>query len=64
MLDIKLVRENPDLEKRDRKDLIKKLDEVILLDKKWRDSLQKEQEFRRMRNVLSQEIAIVLKLVI
>ena len=66
MLDIKLVRENPDiikkdLQKRDRRDLIKKLKEVIELDKKWRDSLQSEQKLRHRRNVLSIEIGELKK---
>jgi seryl-tRNA synthetase len=62
MLDIKIIRENPeivkkDLEKRDRKDLIKKLDEVKLLDAKWRESLQVMEKLRHQRNVVSAEIA-------
>ncbi len=66
MLDIKLVRENPDiirkdLEKRDRRDLIKKLDKVIELDVRWRDSLKVMEELRRQRNVLSKEIAELKK---
>lgn len=66
MLDIKLIRETPeivrkDLEKRDRPDLVEKLGEVIELDKRWRESLQKAEELRRQRNVLSQEVAELKK---
>jgi len=66
MLDIKLIRENPeivisDLKKRDRADLIKKLEELRELDALWRESLQKEQELRRQRNVLSKEISELKK---
>jgi seryl-tRNA synthetase len=66
MLDIKIIRENPeivkkDLEKRDRKDLIKKLDEVKLLDAKWRESLQVMEKLRHQRNVVSAEIAQLKK---
>lgn len=66
MLDMKLIRENPeiirkDLQKRDRPELIKKLDDVIELDKRWRESLQIAEELRRQRNVLSQEVAKLKK---
>ena len=62
MLDIKLVRENPeiikkDLEKRDRHDLVKQVDKVRELDVLWRESLQKEQDLRKRRNTLSKEVA-------
>lgn len=66
MLDIKLVRENPevikkDLQKRDRSDLIKKLEKARELDIKWRESLQNEEDLRRRRNVLSKEISELKK---
>lgn len=66
MLDIKLIRENPDiirkdLEKRDRADLIKKLEEAIELDVRWRESLQREQKLRQRRNILSMEISKLKK---
>ncbi|MFH2021341.1 MAG: serine--tRNA ligase [archaeon] len=66
MLDIKLLRETPDiirkdLIKRDRKDLIKILDNGIELDKDWRASLQKTEELKRQRNVLSREVADLKK---
>jgi seryl-tRNA synthetase len=66
MLDIKLVRESPDvirkdLKKRDRNDLIRKLDEAIELDRRWRDSLQVTESLRHQRNVLSSEIAQLKK---
>jgi seryl-tRNA synthetase len=66
MLDIKLVRENPeiikkDLEKRDRHDLVKKVDKVRKLDILWRESSQKEQDLRKRRNTLSKEVAELKK---
>ncbi|AJF61911.1 TPA: serine--tRNA ligase [Candidatus Woesearchaeota archaeon] len=66
MLDIRLVRETPeiikkDLEKRDRPDLLKKLEEVRKLDVEWRESLQEEQKLRHRRNILSQEVADLKK---
>ncbi len=66
MLDVNLLRENPDLikkdlRKRDKRDLIKKVEEARELDFKWRESLQKEQELRKRRNVLSKEISELKK---
>lgn len=66
MLDVKLLRENPeiikkDLEKRDRNDLIKKLDKAKEYDVRWRESLQVMEDLKRQRNVLSKEIADLKK---
>ncbi|NTV24149.1 MAG: serine--tRNA ligase [Nanoarchaeota archaeon] len=66
MLDIRLVRENPDiirkdLQKRNKPDLLKKLEEVIELDRRWRESLQQQEKLRSQRNTLSQEIAQLKK---
>ena len=64
MLDIQLFRENPDViresEKKRSKDL-KTTDKVIEFDKKWRSSLQKVEELKHQRNVVSREIAELKK---
>jgi len=62
MLDVKLLREKPevvrkDLEKRKDKEKLKYLSEFLKYDKKWRDVLHKIDKLRHRRNVLSQEIA-------
>lgn len=61
MLDIRLIRENPeiikkDLEKRRRDDKLKELDEIIELDKIWRQSLQEVEKLKQLRNSLSKEV--------
>ncbi len=61
MLDIRLIRENPDLvkevlKKRYMEDLIPLVDEVRELDIKWRDLLKELNELRRLRNELSKKI--------
>jgi seryl-tRNA synthetase len=61
MIDIKLVRESPqiirnDLEKRNRPDKLRELEELISLDKKWKDALSNAEELKRERNILSKEI--------
>ncbi|RLF84143.1 serine--tRNA ligase, partial [Thermococci archaeon] len=61
MIDIKLIRENPDLIKGD---LIKRgeleklrwIDEILELDKKWRKNLREINNLRRERNKLAIEI--------
>ncbi|MBO8174369.1 MAG: serine--tRNA ligase [Thermococcus sp.] len=61
MLDIKLIRENPEIVK---KDLIKRgeleklkwIDEILELDKKWRENLRKINQLRRERNRIAVEI--------
>jgi len=62
MLDIKLFRESPDvvrknLEKRGDKEKLKWVDEVIELDKHWRETLKQAENLRHRRNVVTEEIA-------
>ena len=62
MLDIRLVRETPDVV---RKDLAKRgaadkanlLEDVIRKDREWRDDLQKVEALRKRRNEITKEIA-------
>lgn len=66
MLDIKLIRENPEIMKNDlkkRRDLEKTrwVDELLDYDKKWRESIQKINILRRERNVITKEIAQLKK---
>ncbi len=61
MLEIRFVRENPnivkkDLEKRKEKDKAKWVDEVLKLDEEWRKLKGQADELRSRRNKLSQEI--------
>lgn len=62
MLDINLIREHPeivknDLKKRGETELIKKVDEVIELDKKWRETISKLNKLRKRKNEITREIA-------
>lgn len=62
MLDINLFRDNSsiikeNLKKRGMDDLIPEIDKVIPLDKKWRESLQKEDSLRKERNETSISIS-------
>lgn len=66
MLDIKIIRENSaivkkDLKKRKDKESLKVLEEVIGLDEKWRNLKHKEDELRSSRNKLSKNINEVKK---
>jgi seryl-tRNA synthetase len=66
MLDIKLIREKPeivrkDLEKRGDKERMEYLKELIRYDKEWRDNLQALESMRRDRNVLTEKIASLKK---
>jgi len=66
MLDIKLIREHPeivkkDLKKRREKDKIKWVDDLLKYDKKWRELIQKVNDLRRKRNIVTQEIAQLKK---
>ncbi len=59
MLDINLVREQPELlraneKKRNRSE--KNVDEVLSLDQEWKKELKKVEELKHQRNVVSQEI--------
>lgn len=58
MLDIKLFRDNPDIIKeseRKRFRSVENVEKVIEFDKKWRNSLQKLQDLRALRNKLSKQ---------
>jgi len=62
MLDIKLIREKPEevrknLEKRNDPEVLKLLDEVISLDKKWRIHINELNTLRKKRNEISIEIS-------
>lgn len=62
MLDIKLIREKPELikgnlEKRGNLENIKILNDLILLDEKWRRDLTQLNDFRHERKVMTYEIA-------
>jgi seryl-tRNA synthetase len=66
MLDIKLIRENPDLvkanlEKRNAPENLKMLEELIGADKRWREDLTKLNDLRHDRKVCNQEIATLKK---
>jgi seryl-tRNA synthetase len=66
MLDIKLIRENPDnvrinLTKRANQANIQMLDELIALDKKWRNDLTNLNELRHQRKQVTIEIATLKK---
>ncbi len=66
MLDIKLIRENPalvkkNLEKRRDSEKLKLFDELVSADKKWRGLLEKANELRQRRNEVSKEIAELKK---
>lgn len=61
MLDIKLIRENPELVKENIKkkfqdEKLPLVDEVLQLDKKFRESKQRADDLRAMRNKISKEI--------
>lgn len=61
MLDIHFIRENPDvvkkdLKKRNEKEKIKWLDDLIKKDKEWREIKQKIDNLRHKRNILSEKI--------
>ncbi|MEW6295592.1 MAG: serine--tRNA ligase [Candidatus Diapherotrites archaeon] len=61
MLDIRLVRENPEfvkknLGKRQNPEYLKMLDELVESDMKWRSILQDVEELRRQRNEISRKI--------
>ena len=61
MLDIKFIRENPDIVKKDLKkrndhDKLKWLDDLIQKDEEYRKLLKEEQELRHKRNLITDEI--------
>ena len=66
MLDIKLIRENPEmvranLERRHQPDKLELLEEVVAADKRWRELTAKVNQLRKRRNEVSQEIAQSMK---
>lgn len=66
MLDIKLIRENPDIVRKDLKkrndtEKLKWVDELIDVDKKRRDIIQQVNDLRKKRNEVTQEIARLKK---
>jgi seryl-tRNA synthetase len=66
MLDIKLIRENPDLvrtnlTKRGDPQVVKMLDDLINRDQEWRQSLTKLNDLRHKRRQLTADIAIAKK---
>jgi len=66
MLDIKLIRENPDLvrtnlTKRGDPQVVKMLDDLINCDREWRQSLTKLNDLRHKRRQLTVDIAIAKK---
>lgn len=66
MLDIKLIRENPELvktnlAKRNNPDCLKMLDDLIALDKEWRLNNTKLNDLRHDRKVVTMEIAKLKK---
>ncbi len=65
-MDIKLIRENPDLvrrnlERRQDPEKIRLLEEVIKYDRVWRSLTTKVNELRRRRNLISAEVARLKK---
>jgi seryl-tRNA synthetase len=66
MLDIKLIRENPELVrnnlmKRGNPENIKMLDELVDIDRKWRQNLTKLNDLRHKRKLVTAEIATLKK---
>jgi seryl-tRNA synthetase len=66
MLDIKLIREHPeivknDLKKRRDEEKIKWVDDLLSYDKKWRELIQEANKLRERRNIVTQEIADLKK---
>ena len=67
MLDIKLIRENPELVrnnllKRGNPEHTKRLDKLIILDKKWRTNLTELNSLRHKRKLATNEIAEIKKM--
>ncbi|MAF99118.1 MAG: serine--tRNA ligase [Nanoarchaeota archaeon] len=64
MLDIKLLRENAKVVKASQKKKEKPIgivDDVLVLDNKWKKELQKVEQLKRLRNTVSQEINVLKK---
>ncbi len=65
MLDIKLLRNDPDIvreniKKKFQDDKLPLVDEVIALDKEYREAKQKAEGLRNKRNVVSKEIGMLM----
>lgn len=65
MLDIRFIRENPDLVKENIKkkfqdEKLPLVDQVIALDKENRDTIQEAQDLRTARNTLSKQVGILM----
>lgn len=66
MLDIRLIRENPeivksDLRKRGMIEKIELVDELLQKDKKWRENIKKIGDLRHKRNLISRKVAELKK---
>jgi seryl-tRNA synthetase len=66
MIDIKLIRENPDLvreniKKKFKEDKLPLVDQVIELDEKWRKERKKADDLRSERNKISEQINQLMK---
>jgi seryl-tRNA synthetase len=63
MLDLKFIRNNPELirEALRRKNILADLDGLLAADKRWRDLLAEVEELRAVRNRVSEEIAAAKK---
>ena len=66
MLDIKLIRENPEiveknLKKRENEEKIKLLEDLIEDDKRYRQLLKEVEDLKHKRNVISKEISELKK---
>ena len=60
MLDIKLIREDPQAVKvrlKLRGENVQLIDEILLLDKERRGIIQKSEQLKNLRNTVSEEIA-------
>ncbi|HDK35284.1 MAG TPA: serine--tRNA ligase, partial [Bacteroidetes bacterium] len=58
MLDLKFIRENPDLVKNAVKNKNEKadIDKLLVLDEKWRQLIKETEKLKRLRNQVSAEI--------
>jgi len=66
MIDIKLIRESPDLvrnniKKKFQDEKLKFVDDVLALDEKWRKERKKADDLRARRNQVSEEINFLMK---
>ena len=66
MLDIKLIRENPEfvrinLAKRANPENLRMLDDLLETDRKWRENLTKLNELRHQKKLVTAEVATLKK---